>query len=73
VIVGHSERRAGHGESDTDVRAKVLAARRAGLLVIVCVGETQSERDAGRALSVVDGQLAGSLPDGVAAVNLALA
>ncbi|MGE0035905.1 MAG: triose-phosphate isomerase [Xanthobacteraceae bacterium] len=73
VIVGHSERRSGHGESDADVRAKVLAAHRAGLLAIVCVGETRSERDAGRALSVVDGQLAGSLPDGAAAGNLALA
>jgi hypothetical protein len=73
VIVGHSERRAGHGESDADVRAKAMAAHRAGLLAIVCVGETQSERDAGRALSVVDGQLAGSLPDGATAGNLVVA
>lgn len=73
VIVGHSERRAGHGESDADVRAKAMAAHRAGLLAIVCVGETQSERDAGRALSVVDGQLAGSLPDSTTAGNLVVA
>ena len=73
VIVGHSERRAGHKESDADVQAKALAARRAGLLAIVCVGETRSERDAGRALSVVEGQLAGSLPDGTTAGNLVVA
>ena len=73
VIVGHSERRAGHGESDADVRAKAMAAHRAGMLAIVCVGETQSERDAGRALSVVDGQLAGSLPDSTTAGNLVVA
>jgi triosephosphate isomerase len=73
VIVGHSERRASHGEGDADVRAKALAARRAGLLAIVCVGETQAERDAGRALSVVEAQLAGSLPDGATAGNLVVA
>jgi len=73
VIVGHSERRAGHGETDADVRAKALAAHRAGLLAIVCVGETRHERDAGRALSVVDGQLSGSLPDGATAGNLVVA
>jgi triosephosphate isomerase len=65
VIVGHSERRAYHQERDAEVRAKVLAANRAHLSPIVCVGETRSEREAGRALSVVEGQLAGSLPDGV--------
>ena len=64
VIVGHSERRYDHHETDTDVRAKALAARRAGLLPIVCVGETRAERDAGKARSVVGTQLAGSLPDG---------
>lgn len=64
VIVGHSERRADHGEDDAAVRAKAAAARRAGLLAIVCVGETEAERDAGEALSVVGRQLAGSLPDG---------
>jgi triosephosphate isomerase (TIM) len=64
VIVGHSERRADHGEDDALVRAKAEAARRAGLTAIVCVGETEAERDAGQAESVVERQLAGSLPDG---------
>jgi triosephosphate isomerase (TIM) len=63
VIVGHSERRQHHGETDADVRAKALAARRAGLLAIICVGETRAEREAGRALAVVNAQLDGSLPD----------
>lgn len=66
VIVGHSERRQYHGETDAAVRAKTLAARRAALLPIVCVGETRAERDAGRAQIVVRTQLAGSLPDGAA-------
>jgi triosephosphate isomerase (TIM) len=64
VIVGHSERRADHGEDDALVRAKAEAARRAGLVAIVCVGETEAERDAGRALEVVARQIAGSVPDG---------
>ena len=63
VIVGHSERRAGHGETDAIVRAKAEAATAAGLGVIVCVGETEAERDAGNAAKVVTKQLAGSLPD----------
>jgi triosephosphate isomerase len=63
VIVGHSERRADHGESDAMVRAKAVAAQAAGLQVIVCVGETQGQRDAGDAEAVVGGQLDGSLPD----------
>jgi triosephosphate isomerase len=57
VILGHSERRQGHGETDEDVRAKASAARRAGLAAIVCVGETRAEREGGRALDVVRGQL----------------
>ena len=64
VIVGHSERRHYHGETDAAVRAKALAARRAGLTAIVCVGETRAERDAGKARDVVGAQLDGSLPDG---------
>jgi triosephosphate isomerase len=64
VILGHSERRIHHRETDADVRAKVLAARRAGLLAIVCVGETRPEREAGRTVAVVGGQLEGSLPQG---------
>lgn len=63
TIVGHSERRAAQGESDSDVRAKALAARSAGLSAIVCVGETEAERDAGQAEAVVLGQLAESVPD----------
>ncbi|MBY8975785.1 triose-phosphate isomerase [Rhodobacteraceae bacterium NNCM2] len=73
VIVGHSERRADHGESDAVVRAKTEAAWRAGLKAIVCCGETEAERDAGKALSVVAGQLDGSIPDGATAENLVVA
>ncbi|MEC9434338.1 MAG: triose-phosphate isomerase [Pseudomonadota bacterium] len=73
VILGHSERRADHDESDAHVRAKTEAAWRAGLLAIVCVGETEAERDAGRALDVVSRQLAGSLPEGCTAANLVVA
>ena len=62
VIVGHSERRAGHGETDAIVLAKAEAALAAGLDVIVCVGETEAERDAGLAKAVVSKQLAGSVP-----------
>lgn len=64
VIVGHSERRHYHGETDEAVRAKALAARRAGILAIVCVGETRAQRDGGQARAVVGAQLDGSLPDG---------
>jgi triosephosphate isomerase len=64
VIVGHSERRADHGETDALVRAKAAAALRAGLTAIVCVGETRAERDARRTLEVVGKQLDGSVPDG---------
>ncbi|MBP7240395.1 triose-phosphate isomerase [Amaricoccus sp.] len=73
VIVGHSERRADHGETDADVAAKAAAAWRAGLVAIVCVGETEAERDAGHALDVVGRQLAGSIPDGATAANLVIA
>jgi len=73
VILGHSERRADHGETDEAVRAKVEAAWRAGLTAILCVGETEAERDAGRAEEVVAGQLAGSLPHGATAANTVIA
>jgi triosephosphate isomerase len=73
VIVGHSERRADHHETDEVVRQKALAARRAGLVAIVCVGETRAERDAGKALEVVGRQLDGSVPDGATAANLVVA
>lgn len=65
VILGHSERRADHGETNEAVRAKLGAAWAAGLKAIVCVGETEAERDAGRTLDIVAWQLAGSLADGV--------
>ncbi|CAN5379454.1 triose-phosphate isomerase [soil metagenome] len=73
VIVGHSERRADHGESDAVVRSKAEAAWRARLVAIVCVGETQAERDAGQTLDVVGRQLAGSVPDGATAATLVVA
>jgi triosephosphate isomerase len=73
VIVGHSERRADHGESDALVRQKAEAAWRAGLAAIVCIGETQAQRDAGQTLHICGGQLSGSLPDGATADNLVVA
>lgn len=62
VIVGHSERRAGHGERDADVAAKALAAIGAGLTPIICVGERREERDSGRALTVIESQVRASVP-----------
>ena len=73
VTVGHSERRADHDESDGLVRAKAEAAHRAGLIAIVCVGETEAERDAGRAVDVVTSQIAGSLPEASTAANTVIA
>jgi triosephosphate isomerase (TIM) len=73
IIVGHSERRADHGESDALVRQKAEAAWRAGLVAIVCIGETQAHRDAGHTLHICGGQLNGSLPDGATAANLVVA
>lgn len=73
VIVGHSERRGGHGERDRDVRRKVEAAHRAGLGAIMCIGETGGEREAGLTLEVVRRQLQGSLPDGALAANTSIA
>jgi triosephosphate isomerase len=73
VIVGHSERRADHGETDAVVREKALAAWRAGLTAIVCIGETQAERDAGKTLDVCGTQLKGSLPDDATSGNLIVA
>jgi triosephosphate isomerase len=73
VIVGHSERRADHGESDALVRQKAEAVWRAGLTAIVCVGETREHRDAGQTLDICRSQLEGSLPDGSTAANLVVA
>ncbi|WP_181701893.1 triose-phosphate isomerase [Chthonobacter albigriseus] len=73
VIVGHSERRTDHAETDAVVAAKAAAARRANLVAIVCVGETRAERESGVTLKVVGTQLAGSLEDGVTAANTVVA
>jgi triosephosphate isomerase (TIM) len=73
IIVGHSERRADHGESDTLVRQKAEAAWRAGLTAIVCIGETREQRDGGKTLHICGGQLQGSLPDAATAGNLVVA
>jgi triosephosphate isomerase (TIM) len=73
VIVGHSERRADHGESDAAVAAKAAAGLRAGLKVIVCVGETEAQRDSGLTIDVVSSQLAGSVPVQTAPEKLVIA
>jgi len=73
VIVGHSERRTNHGETDAQVCAKAEAAQKAGLAAIVCVGETEAERDAGKAVATVLEQVAGSVPEGATAENLVIA
>ena len=68
VITGHSERRADHGETDEGVRAKSEAAQAAGLVPVICVGESQDDREAGRHIEIVTAQLAGSIPAGGAFV-----
>jgi triosephosphate isomerase len=73
VIVGHSERRIEHGESNALVRAKATAAHRAGLAAIICIGETEAERRDGRTLEIVGGQLEGSLPPSASAANTVIA
>jgi triosephosphate isomerase (TIM) len=73
VIVGHSERRADHGETDEVVRAKAQAVLRARLTPIICVGETKPQREAGEALPIVGGQLDGSVPHGIAGERLVIA
>jgi len=73
VIVGHSERRAYHFETDDGVHAKALGARRAGLCGIICVGETKDERDEGRALDIVRAQLAIGVPKGATAADTVIA
>ncbi len=73
VIVGHSERRTNHAETDAVVKAKAEAALAAGLMAIVCIGETLEERDAGKTLEVNRTQLQGSLPEGATAENTVIA
>lgn len=73
VIVGHSERRADHAETDAVVAVKAAAAHRAGLVAIICLGETEAQRDAGETLAVIAAQLAGSLPEGASADNTVIA
>ena len=73
VILGHSERRTDHGETDAQVRAKAGAVVDAGLIAIVCIGETETERDAGQTLAVIGSQIDGSIPLGATAANLVVA
>jgi triosephosphate isomerase len=73
VILGHSERRAGHGETDALIAAKAAGAMRAGLEPIVCVGEGEADREAARAVEVVTGQVRGSLPGAIAEASFAVA
>ncbi|MGE0667422.1 MAG: triose-phosphate isomerase [Sphingomonadales bacterium] len=73
VIVGHSERRQDHGETDALVAAKAEAAWRAGLTAIICVGETEAERTGGRTLGVIGGQIAGSVPEAATPANTVVA
>jgi triosephosphate isomerase len=73
VILGHSERRTDHGETDELVRAKAEAAVDAGLVAIVCIGETEAEHDAGKTLAVIGSQIDGSIPGGATAANLVVA
>lgn len=73
VIVGHSERRTDHGETDATVLAKAEAAHRAGLVAIICIGETRDQREAGTTLNVLRGQLEGSVPGDASASNTVVA
>lgn len=73
VLVGHSERRTLHGETDETVRAKAEAAKQAGLVRVICIGETEAERKAGKTLDVLGRQLAGSVPDAATAVDTVIA
>lgn len=73
VILGHSERRADHGETDAQVAAKARAAHAAGLTAVICLGETEGQRNAGDTLAVIAAQLAGSLPETATAANTVIA
>ncbi|THH38819.1 triose-phosphate isomerase [Aliishimia ponticola] len=73
VIVGHSERREAHHEDDAEVRGKARAAHACDLTAIICIGETEAEREAGNTLDILAGQLAGSCPDNATAANTVIA
>jgi len=73
VILGHSERRADHGETDAQVLAKSAAAHAAGLIAVICIGETLAQREGGTTLDIVGSQLAGSVPDSASAANTVIA
>jgi len=73
AIVGHSERRTDHGESDALVRKKAAAAREAGLIPIICLGETENERDQGQTANIIERQMGGSVPPGSNAANTVIA
>ena len=73
VILGHSERRTDHAETDAQVAAKAIAAHQAGLVAVICLGETAAQRDAGETLSVISAQLAASVPDCATAANTVIA
>ena len=73
VIIGHSERRTDHGETSDMIKAKAQAAHKAGLIAIVCIGETLAEREAGETLNVLGQQMSGSIPDGATSQNTVIA
>ena len=73
VIIGHSERRTDHGETSDMIKAKAQAALKAGLIAIVCIGETLAEREAGETLNVLGQQMSGSIPDGATSQNTVIA
>ena len=73
VIIGHSERRTDHGETSDMIKAKAQAAHKAGLIAIVCIGETLAEREAGETLNVLGQQMSGSIPDVATSQNTVIA
>ena len=73
VIVGHSERRTDHSETNDVIKAKAQAAQKAGLIAIICIGETLAEREAGETLAVLGQQMSGSIPDGATSQNTVIA
>ncbi len=73
VIVGHSERREAHHEDDPEIRGKARAAMASGLVPIICIGESEDEREAGNTLDILGGQLAGSCPDGATGAGVVVA